>query len=147
MLALLGNIGMLELVLIAVIAVLVFGRDLPQAASKAYLQVRKLRNSLDDLRRESGIDRELRELERTVREAEWEARRAVAPSKRPAERPPSGAPLPLPPAKETPEASTPEPPPWESSGESESAAPSSDAPGASDPAAEAPPDEVKGGAS
>jgi Sec-independent protein translocase protein TatA len=63
------------MVLIAVVAVLVFGKDLPQAASKAYLQVRKLRGAVDDLRRESGIDQEIRNIERTVREAEWEARR------------------------------------------------------------------------
>jgi len=76
MLAFLGDIGIFELVLIAVVAVLVFGKDLPQAASKAYLQVRKLRGAVDDLRRDTGIDRELRNIERSVREAEWEARRA-----------------------------------------------------------------------
>jgi len=58
--------------------VLVFGKDLPQAASKAYLQARKLRNAVDDLRRDSGIDQEIRNIERTVREAEWEARRSEA---------------------------------------------------------------------
>lgn len=77
-LALFGNIGMLEMILILVVAVLVFGKDLPQAASKAYLQARKLRNAVDDLRRESGIDQELRNIERNVREAEWEARRTEA---------------------------------------------------------------------
>jgi len=79
--ALLGNLGGLELVLIAIVAVLVFGKNLPEAASKAYLQLRKLRNAVDDLRRESGIDRELRDIERSVREAEWEARKrdALAP--------------------------------------------------------------------
>ncbi|NOT32456.1 MAG: hypothetical protein HOP15_18580 [Planctomycetes bacterium] len=69
------NLGVLELVVIAAVAVLVFGKDLPQAASKAYLQVRKLRNAVDDLRRDSGIERELRNIENTVRAAEWEARR------------------------------------------------------------------------
>lgn len=76
-LALFGNIGMMEMILILVVAVLIFGKDLPQAASKAYLHARKLRGAVDDLRRESGIDQELRNIERTVREAEWEARRAV----------------------------------------------------------------------
>jgi Sec-independent protein translocase protein TatA len=104
MLAFLGNLGLLELVLILVIAVLIFGKDLPQAASKAYLQARKLRNAVDDLRRESGIDRELREIERNVREAEWEARKPVAPNPPPTERRP---PTPLPPA-------APPPPPAES---------------------------------
>src|SRR6185503_18646793 len=40
MLAFLSNIGLTELLVIAVIAVLIFGKDLPQAASKAYLQAR-----------------------------------------------------------------------------------------------------------
>ena len=74
-LALFGNIGMTEMLLILVVAVLIFGKDLPQAASKAYLQVRKLRGAVDDLRRDTGIEREIRNIERTVREAEWEARR------------------------------------------------------------------------
>jgi len=77
-LALFGNLGMTEMLLILVVAILIFGKDLPQAASKVYLQARKLRNAVDDLRRESGIDQELRNIERTVREAEWEARRTEA---------------------------------------------------------------------
>jgi len=79
MLAFFENIGFPELTVIALVAVLVFGKNLPQAASKAYLQVRKLRNAVDDLRRESGIEREIRDIERTVREAEWEARRKDVP--------------------------------------------------------------------
>jgi Sec-independent protein translocase protein TatA len=75
MLAFLGNIGTVEIALILIVAVLIFGKDLPQAASRVYLQVRKLRNAVDDLRRETGIDRELRNIERSVREAEWEARK------------------------------------------------------------------------
>ena len=82
MLAFLSNLGFTELLVIAVVAVLIFGKDLPQAASKAYAQARKLRNAVDDLRRETGIDRELRDIERTVREAEWEARKtkSLAPA-------------------------------------------------------------------
>lgn len=75
MLAFLTNLGLPELVVIVVIAVLIFGKNLPQAASKAYLQVRKLRNAVDDLRRDSGIEREIRNIERSMREAEWEARK------------------------------------------------------------------------
>lgn len=69
------NIGPAELILIAVVAVLIFGKDLPQAASKAYMQVRKLRNAVDELRRDSGIEREIRNIERNMREAEWEMRK------------------------------------------------------------------------
>lgn len=119
MLAFLGNLSPLELIVIVALAVLIFGKNLPQAASKAYLQARKLRNAVDDLRRESGIERELREIERNVREAEWEARRmetkgslprasgttpgaapaATAPTHPPAE--PSAEPEPPPPPEPT----------------------------------------------
>ena len=80
MLALFGSFGTPEIILIAIVAVLVFGTDLPQAASTAYLQLRKLRNAVDDLRRDSGIEREIRDIERSVREAEWEARKKTAPA-------------------------------------------------------------------
>ncbi len=120
--AILGNLGPGEIVLILIIAVLIFGDRLPEAASKAYLQFRKLRQSVDDLRRESGIDRELHRIERSVREAAWEARvdpelrapleprapRAALspPASRPAEPPAPPAPEPAspPPEGETGEA-------------------------------------------
>jgi Sec-independent protein translocase protein TatA len=97
----LSNLGPTEIVVIAIVAVLVFGKNLPQAASKALAQARKLRGALEDLRRETGIDRELRNIERSVREAEWEARRPVPSA------PPPAAPA-LPPPAET--APPPEPP-------------------------------------
>ena len=101
MLAVLSNLGLPELLVIAVIAVLIFGKNLPQAASKAYMQARKLRNAVDDLRRDSGIEREIRNIERNMREAEWEVRKLesqtrselkAVPRARPAEAsPPSAA--------------------------------------------------------
>jgi Sec-independent protein translocase protein TatA len=89
-LAFFSNLGFPELLLIVVVAVLIFGKNLPQAASKAYVQARKLRNAVDDLRRETGIDRELRDIERNVREAEWEARKmkTLAPPAATEARPP-----------------------------------------------------------
>lgn len=104
-LAFLTNIGLPELLVIAVIAVLIFGKDLPQAASKAYLQVRKLRNAVDDLRRDSGIEHELRNIERSVREAEWEVKKLeslaraepkAAPRTEPPDASAAGAPAPAP---------------------------------------------------
>lgn len=103
MLALFQNIGPLEILVIVVVAVLIFGKDLPQAASKAYLQLRKLRGAVDDLRRDTGIERELRDIERRVREAEWEARRVDRPAPRALNAPgapPAQSPPPQPPPVE-----------------------------------------------
>ena len=111
MLAFLSNIGLTELLVIAVIAVLIFGKDLPQAASKAYLQARKLRNAVDDLRRDSGIEREIRNIERNVREAEWEMRKLESQTRSelksvaraaPAEARPASVPAPPPSPEATP---------------------------------------------
>ena len=74
MLAFLGNLGPSEIVVIVVVAVLIFGNRLPEAASKAYVQFRKLRQSMDEMRRDTGIDREIRNIERSVRDATIEAR-------------------------------------------------------------------------
>ena len=68
MLAFFGNLAPLELVVIAVVAVVVFGRRLPKVAGKALVQLSRLRRSMNDLRRETGIDRELREIQRSVSE-------------------------------------------------------------------------------
>ncbi len=54
------NLSVPEVVTIAVVAVLVFGRRLPEVAGQAAGMVQRMRRSIEDLRRESGIDRELR---------------------------------------------------------------------------------------
>jgi len=74
MLALFGNLSLSELLVIAVIAVLVFGERLPQAAARAYREVMRLRRQLDQMRRESGIDKEFRDIERTFRSTADSAR-------------------------------------------------------------------------
>lgn len=63
------NLGMWEIALILVVAVLVFGRDLPSAAVQAAATLQKLRRSLADMRRETGIDEELRRARREFEQA------------------------------------------------------------------------------
>jgi Sec-independent protein translocase protein TatA len=107
-LAFLTNIGLPELIVIAVLAVLIFGKNLPQAASKAYLQARKLRNAVDDLRRESGIEREIRNIERGMREAEWEVKKLGNVAREEPKARPSATPPPAtPPVAESPVAESP----------------------------------------
>ena len=60
---------MFEIGLILVVAILVFGRDLPSAAVQAAATLQKLRRSLADMRRETGIDEELRRARREFEQA------------------------------------------------------------------------------
>jgi len=72
-LAFFGNLAPSEVLVLAVIAVLVFGRRLPEVAGQGYKQLRRWRQSLDQLRRETGIDREIRNIEHEVRDASRKA--------------------------------------------------------------------------
>lgn len=78
MLALIQNLNVVEIVVIGVVAVLIFGRRLPEVAGQAAHGLAKARRTLQDLRRQTGIDEELRQVRRTVEETEREARRAAA---------------------------------------------------------------------
>ncbi len=55
-----------ELIIVAVVAVIVFGQRLPQVAGEAAATMQKLRRALNDLRRESGIDQEIRNARREI---------------------------------------------------------------------------------
>ena len=74
-LGLIGNLSVGEFLFIAILAVLVFGRNLPQVLGQLYGQLVKMRRSFDQLRRDTGIDHELRRmrttLEDTAREAQF----------------------------------------------------------------------------
>lgn len=63
------NLAPSELIVIAVVAILVWGRRLPEVAGQAAGVVQRMRRSLDDLRRETGIDREIQNARRAVDEA------------------------------------------------------------------------------
>ncbi len=67
--AIISNLGWVELAFIAVIAVLVFGNRLPDVVMEAARHLYRLRRALSDLRRESGLDRELRNVQDTLRRA------------------------------------------------------------------------------
>ncbi len=60
------NLGFGELLVIGIVAILVFGKNLPRVASEAMIAIQKLRRSVNDLRRETGIDQEIRELRHKV---------------------------------------------------------------------------------
>jgi Sec-independent protein translocase protein TatA len=63
------GLSAIEMVVIVVVAILVFGPRLPQVAAEFAGWMMKLKRSLTDLRRESGIDREISEVRRAVENA------------------------------------------------------------------------------
>jgi Sec-independent protein translocase protein TatA len=69
MLAFIFNFGPFEFMIVLLVAILVFGRNLPSVAVQAASMVQKMRRSLSDLRRETGIDEELRRARRELDEA------------------------------------------------------------------------------
>lgn len=88
-LAFIQNINPTELLLIAIVAVVVFGRRLPVVAGQAMAHVQRARRAFNDLRRETGIDDEIRDARRTFEQASYEAK--LDPNT-PKIQPPSGNP-------------------------------------------------------
>ncbi len=74
MLAFLWNLDLGEMVVIAVVAVLIFGKNLPEVAGRLFGQLRRVRRTVDDIRRETGIDRDVRDIRRSFRDIEQEAK-------------------------------------------------------------------------
>lgn len=72
MLALFGNLDLVEIVVIAAGAVLLFGKSLPEVTMKGAAQVMKMRRAVTKMWRDAGIEDELRrvrwDLEREARD-------------------------------------------------------------------------------
>lgn len=64
--ALLDDIGFYELLLVAFAAVVIFGRRLPQVAARGFAQFQRVRRSLTQMWRETGIEDEIRRLQRDL---------------------------------------------------------------------------------
>ena len=75
--AFIQNINPTELVLIAVVAILIFGRRLPEVAGQVAGRVQQARRAFNDLKRETGIDEELRQAKRTFDQSVHDARYAA----------------------------------------------------------------------
>lgn len=66
MLALIDNLGGVELLIVCIAGLLVFGRRLPEVAGQAGRQLVKVRRSLDAAWRETGMEKELRDVRRDL---------------------------------------------------------------------------------
>jgi Sec-independent protein translocase protein TatA len=67
--AIFEDIGMGEVLLIGIVGVLLFGKRLPEVASQAGAQLVKFRRSLQQVKAETGMDQEVRKIQRTLEEA------------------------------------------------------------------------------
>jgi Sec-independent protein translocase protein TatA len=77
MLAFLSNLHFTELILIALMGIMVFGRNLPRIAVQIWTQLTKMRRSMNKVWRETGVQDEIRRMQREMREAEYEVRDAA----------------------------------------------------------------------
>lgn len=69
MLALIDNLGGTELLIVMAAALLVFGKRLPQVAGDAAKQLVKLRRSLDEAWRDTGMQQEILNVKRDLENA------------------------------------------------------------------------------
>ena len=69
MFAIFEDVGFSEILILGVAGVLLFGRRLPEVAAQAGQQLVKFRRSLQQVKAESGIDQEVRKIQRTFEEA------------------------------------------------------------------------------
>jgi Sec-independent protein translocase protein TatA len=64
--AFIDNLGGTELLLVFVAALLVFGKRLPQVAGDAAKQMAKLRRSLDEAWKDTGMEKEIQQVRRDL---------------------------------------------------------------------------------
>jgi Sec-independent protein translocase protein TatA len=70
--AFIGNLSFLEMALIATVAIMVFGRNLPRVAAQAYTRFQEARRALTTVWRESGIGEEIRQVQRELEHTKTE---------------------------------------------------------------------------
>ena len=66
MLAFITNLSFGEVFAILVVAVLIFGRRLPEVAARGAVHMQRLRRGMQEFRRESGFDEEIRKARRMI---------------------------------------------------------------------------------
>ena len=69
MFAFFDNLGGTELLIVLVVALLVFGKRLPQVAGDAARQMAKIRRSLDEAWRDTGMEKEIQQVRRDLETA------------------------------------------------------------------------------
>ena len=67
--AILGNLTLMELGLVLLAAIMIFGRNLPQVAAQAFAHFNRARRAMREMWRETGLEEEIRKVERDMRRA------------------------------------------------------------------------------
>ena len=67
--AILGNLTLMELGLVVLAAIMIFGRNLPKVAAQAFAQFNRARRAMREMWRETGLEEEIRKVERDMRRA------------------------------------------------------------------------------
>ena len=68
-LSILGDLGLQELLLVALASVVIFGKRLPQVAARGYAEFQRVRRTLTQMWRETGIEEEIRRVQRDLERA------------------------------------------------------------------------------
>lgn len=66
MLAILGNVNLLEFIVILAVALMIFGKRLPEIAMRTVAQLTRARRALSELWRQAGLEEELRRVQREL---------------------------------------------------------------------------------
>jgi Sec-independent protein translocase protein TatA len=65
-LAILGNVNLFEFIVILAVALMIFGKRLPEIAMRAVAQLARARRALSELWRQAGLEEELRRVQREL---------------------------------------------------------------------------------
>jgi Sec-independent protein translocase protein TatA len=65
-LAIFGDLGLQELLVVALAAVMIFGRRLPEVAGRGFAQFQRARRTLTRMWRETGIENEIKRIQRDL---------------------------------------------------------------------------------
>jgi len=79
MLGFINNLAFPELIIIGIIAILIFGRRLPQVVGQGAAYIGRARRTLESLWRETGIEKEVRNVQREIERIERSVPRDLTP--------------------------------------------------------------------
>ena len=68
--ALIGNLNFIEIAIIVIAAVMIFGRNLPRVIAELLTHLSKTKNAMREMWQETGIENEMRKVQSELRRAQ-----------------------------------------------------------------------------